>query len=58
MNVFRLKAVINTVGLSKATIYKMMSDGLFPKSIKLGSRSVGWLATDIEQWLQSRPVSK
>jgi len=31
-----------------------MQDGTFPKPIKLGARAVGWLESEIEEWLQAR----
>jgi len=31
-----------------------MAAGTFPKNIKLGPRAVGWLETEIDDWLQSR----
>ncbi|MDI1360863.1 AlpA family transcriptional regulator [Methylotenera sp.] len=50
----RLKSVIGTVGLSRSTIYALMAAGKFPKSISLGERSVGWLESDIQAWIDSR----
>jgi len=41
-------------GLSRSSIYRMASEGKFPKPIKLGARSSGWLATEIDQWLTDR----
>jgi predicted DNA-binding transcriptional regulator AlpA len=31
-----------------------MSEGTFPKSIKLGERSVAWNLADIEEWIHSK----
>ncbi|EPL3465050.1 AlpA family transcriptional regulator [Citrobacter freundii] len=33
--------------------YKLISEGLFPKPIKLG-RSSRWLKSEVEAWLQQR----
>jgi prophage regulatory protein len=55
----RLPEVKNITGLSRSSIYLRMSNGEFPQSISLGSRAVGWLNADIEQWLDERiAVSK
>ncbi|CQQ51810.1 phage transcriptional regulator AlpA [Yersinia mollaretii] len=48
-------------GLSDKWFYKLISEGLFPKPIKLG-RSSRWLKSELEAWLneriaQSRPES-
>ena len=55
LRVLRLGEVKDIVGVSKSTIYIWMKEGSFPERISLGSRSVGWLSTDIYEWLQHRP---
>lgn len=39
----RLPAVIEMVGLQRATIYKQMAAGSFPKPIQIGARAVAWI---------------
>lgn len=50
--IVRLPEVKDKTGLSRSSIYLRMSKGEFPKSISLGSRAIGWLESDIEQWLE------
>jgi prophage regulatory protein len=50
----RLPVVEDRVGLSRSSIYLRMSKGLFPQSISLGGRAVGWLESDIDEWLEQR----
>ena len=50
----RLKEVKTRVSLSRSSVYDLMARGKFPGSHKLGERSVGWLASDIESWIDSR----
>ena len=45
-------AVIDKTSLSISTIYRLMSKGLFPKQIQISSRSVGWLESDIDEYIQ------
>ncbi len=52
--ILRLPAVINLTGLSRSSLYAMTNRGDFPHSVKLGIRSVGWLRTDIEKWIEGR----
>ena len=52
--VLRREDVERVTGLPRSTIYDMMSKGTFPKPIRLGARSVGWIESEIAQWLQSR----
>ncbi len=52
--VLRLKAVKDSTGLSRSSIYAMIKSCEFPSNISLGSRSVGWLESDIQKWINSR----
>ena len=40
--ILRLPAVRSLCGYSRSTIYLRMSQGLWPKPVSLGPRSVGW----------------
>jgi prophage regulatory protein len=50
--ILRLPAVIDKTGLSRATIYLKISKKTFPSPISLGERSVGWLESEVEAWIQ------
>lgn len=52
--ILRLSAVKNRTGLGRSTIYKKVSNGTFPKPISIGKRAVGWLESDIENWITQR----
>ena len=52
--ILRLPTVKVRTGLSRSTIYLRMSNGEFPPSISLGGRAVGWLESDIENWLDEK----
>ncbi len=52
--IWRLPEVMARIGLSRSTIYHKMSLDEFPQSINLGLRSVGWIAEEIEEWIQDR----
>jgi prophage regulatory protein len=52
--ILKLTEVKNTTGLSGSTIYRLISQGDFPKQIKLSERSSGWLKSEIYQWLEDR----
>lgn len=49
--ILRLPAVKNRTGLSRSTIYQRIAEGRFPKPISLGARAVGWIDTEVEEWL-------
>jgi len=54
MNLIRLTLLKNKVGLSRSTIYLKISQGKFPKPIHLGERSVGWLESEVDEWIQQQ----
>jgi prophage regulatory protein len=52
----KLPEVKRITGLSRSTIYLRMSYGIFPKTVKLGERAVGWIESEILAWLEQRIV--
>jgi prophage regulatory protein len=50
----RLLLVKDRTGLSRSTIYLRIAEGTFPKQISLGSRAVGWIESEIDEWLEQR----
>lgn len=52
--IIRLPDVMKYTGLARSTIYKMMATNSFPGQIALGSKSVGWVEAEIEQWIKER----
>ena len=52
--ILRLPQVINATGLPRSSLYAKIAEGEFPAPIKLGQRSVGWSAAEVEAWIDSR----
>ena len=52
--ILRLTDVIAMTGLSRSTIYLRMVQGKFPKKINLGSRDVGWISSEVNEWIEER----
>lgn len=52
----RLPEVMRRVGLSRSVIYERIRRGAFPKPVNLGGHAVGWLESEINQWINSRVV--
>ena len=52
--ILRLREVQQQIRLSKATIYRLLGSGAFPRPILLGERAVGWRTEEIDEWLASR----
>ncbi|MBN8263142.1 MAG: AlpA family phage regulatory protein [Xanthomonadales bacterium] len=54
-SILRLAQVLVITGLSKSTIYAMVTAGTFPRQVRLGKRSVGWQAGQVFDWVALRP---
>ena len=52
--ILRRRQVEELTALSAATIKRLIRRGIFPKSIRLSSRAVGWLESDVDEWIASR----
>jgi prophage regulatory protein len=56
--ILRLMGVLDTVCVSKSTIYQWVADGKFPAPVRLGPRSVGWRQSEVDAWLESRQSAR
>lgn len=60
MNVLRRPQVQARTGLSRSTIYAKLDpesvsfDPSFPKQVPIGLRAVGWIESEIDEWIASR----
>lgn len=58
--ILRLKQLQARIGLGRSAIYYLMDprspyfDSQFPRSIKLGKHSIGWVESEVNTWLESR----
>jgi prophage regulatory protein len=58
--IFRRRQVEQLTGLSRSSIYERLNprsryyDADFPKPVQLGARAVGWRASEIAAWIESR----
>lgn len=54
--ILRMKQTIETTGISRTSIYAKITpqskyyDPLFPKPLKLGTRSIGFRASEVSAW--------
>ena len=52
--ILKLPDVMAITGLSRSSIYALIQNDAFPIQINLGERSVGWLETEIDIWIQQK----
>lgn len=46
--------VIEICGISTATLYRWMAEGVFPKPIRVGANSVRWTEKSVTDWMNSK----
>jgi prophage regulatory protein len=54
MRIIRLKDVIDSTGIARSTIYKLVGEGEFPKPVPLVGRTVGWVESEVQEWIRGR----
>ena len=54
----RLQETIKKCGVGRAWIYAQMKEGNFPQGVKLGERSVAWLESELDAWIDGRIASR
>ena len=52
--ILRLPQVVEATGETRSTIYKRIAEGEFPKPVKLGAKSVGWVEDEIAAYNEAR----
>lgn len=60
VQILRILAMTKRLGVGKSTIYDWLNDKsprfdpTFPRPIRLGKSSVGWLESELDKWLLER----
>ncbi|AZK61598.1 MULTISPECIES: helix-turn-helix transcriptional regulator [Pectobacterium] len=63
VKILRMPALVKKLGIARSTIYDWINpkspryDETFPKQCRLGNQSVGWLESEIDQWILQRAIS-
>lgn len=50
----RLPEVQRRTGYSKAWIYRLMSQKRFPPTVKIGTRAVAFIESEVDGWIDQR----
>ncbi|MEV3819081.1 MULTISPECIES: helix-turn-helix transcriptional regulator [Aeromonas] len=54
----RVGEAVKKTGLSKSSIYDLMAQDLFPKTVRLGARSVAFIESEIDAWMVERIATR
>ena len=53
--IIRKPEVLARTGLSEATLYRKIEQGLFPKQLRLSRNCVGWYENEVANWINNLP---
>ena len=53
-NLIRFPEVQRRTGYSKAWIYKLLKEKRFPAAVKIGSRAIAFVESEINDWVNQR----
>ena len=52
--ILRRREVEARCGLRKSTLYAEIAQGKFPAPVRITRRSVGWVASEVDEWIARR----
>lgn len=55
--ILRIADVEIRTGIKRSTIYLKIARREFPKQVSLGPRAKGWLAEEIDEWIDGRVLA-
>lgn len=51
--ILRLNTVLDRTGLSRATLYRKVQAGTFPRQVKIAARCAGWRESAANDWMRN-----
>ncbi len=54
MKYIRFKELRKSIPLGRTTIWRMMREGRFPQSRRIGKMATAWLESEVEDWIKER----
>jgi prophage regulatory protein len=57
LKIIRPKELADLLSVSPVTVWRMEQRGELPQRRKISTGTVGWLESDIKEWLESRPFA-
>jgi prophage regulatory protein len=56
--IISLKELLKRVPYSAVQIWRIEKIGLFPKRVKLGPRRIGWVESEIDEWIKMKMLRR
>ena len=58
IKIIRVKQLCEILSVSRSTLWRMEKDGHLPPRRQFAKRSVGWIESELNDWLESRPFTQ
>lgn len=58
LKILKLSDVIKKTGLSRSTIYALLKRNEFPVKLQLSVRSVGFLESEVDNWIECKAKAR
>ncbi|MDE0167971.1 MAG: AlpA family phage regulatory protein [bacterium] len=52
VEIIRLPEVMKMTGVSRTSIWRWSRTDRFPRSVRLGTRHIGWIRSEVEDWIE------
>ena len=56
--IIKLPAATKKAGISRSLLYKLEAQGDFPKKIKLSPRAIGFLESEVDDWITKKAENR
>lgn len=53
-----ITGVVEKAGISRPYIWKLISQGAFPKPLHLGKRARAWRSDELDAWIEARTAER
>lgn len=51
--ILTIRDVVKRTTISRAQLYRLMTEGRFPRPLSLSQQRIGWRASDIDRWISA-----
>ena len=58
MRFVRPREVLEMIGVSRSTLWRMVQAGSFPRPVSIATRSKGFLLEAVEEWMEARTTGR
>lgn len=58
LRLLRLEQVGEITGLRRSMVYQLEAEGGFPRRVKLATRAVGWVESEVRAWIAARIATR